>query len=167
MSNPAASNPLIKVTYWLQRFYAKLDMLSPLSILGLRLWVAWVFFNSGLTKISTWDTTLYLFEEEYAVPLLPPDVAAYLGTAAELSLPVLLALGLAGRFGALALFVFNIIAVISYPDLNAAGLRDHQVWGLMLLVPLLHGPGKLSVDFLLCQSRWGNWLCGKKQPNVE
>lgn len=131
--------------------YQKLDMLSPLSILGLRLWVAWVFFKSGLTKINSWDSTLYLFEYEYAVPLLSPEIAAYMGTAAELSLPILLALGLAGRFGAIALFIFNITAVLSYPDLNAAGIRDHQVWGLMLLVPVMFGPGKLSIDYFLCK----------------
>jgi putative oxidoreductase len=129
--------------------YKKLDYLAPVSILALRLWVAWVFFKSGMLKMNSWDSTMYLFEYEYDVPFLPPEIAAYLGTTAELTLPVLLALGLAGRFGALALFVFNIIAVISYPDLNAAGLRDHQVWGLMLLVPMLHGPGKLSIDYLL------------------
>ncbi|NOX91867.1 MAG: DoxX family protein [Gammaproteobacteria bacterium] len=148
---------LNKVTGWVIPVYEKLDWLSPLSILAIRLWVAWVFFKSGLTKINSWDSTLYLFEYEYAVPLLSPEMAAYLGTAAELSLPVLLALGLAGRFGAIALFIFNIIAVLSYPDLNAAGIRDHQVWGIMLLVPLLHGPGKLSIDYLLCKK-----LCPKK-----
>lgn len=140
-----------KVTGWALPIYAKLDWLSPVSILGIRLWVAWVFFKSGLTKIQSWDSTLYLFEYEYSVPLLPPEIAAYLGTAAELSLPVLLAFGLAGRFGAFALFVFNITAVLSYPDLNAVGLRDHQLWGVMLLVPLLCGPGKLSIDYWLCK----------------
>lgn len=129
--------------------YKKLDYLAPVSILALRLWVAWVFFRSGMLKFNSWDSTMYLFENEYDVPFLSPEIAAYLGTTAELTLPVLLAFGLAGRFGALALFLFNIMAVISYPDLNAAGLRDHQVWGLMLLVPMLHGPGKLSIDYLL------------------
>ena len=133
--------------------YKKLDYLAPVSILALRLWVAWVFFKSGMLKMGSWDSTLYLFEYEYAVPFLSPEIAAYLGTAAELSLPVLLALGLAGRFGALGLFLFNIMAVISYPDLNPAGVRDHQVWGLMLLVPLLHGPGKLSIDYLITK-KW-------------
>lgn len=147
-----ADNALVnKVTGWVLPIYAKLDWLSPVSILGIRLWVAWVFFKSGLTKIKSWDSTLYLFEYEYSVPLLPPELAAYVGTAAELSLPVLLAFGLAGRFGAIALFVFNITAALSYPDLNAIGLRDHQLWGVMLLVPLLHGPGKLSIDYLLCK----------------
>ena len=152
-----ADNTLVnKLTGLVLPVYAKLDWLSPVSILGIRLWVAWVFFKSGLTKMSSWDSTMYLFEYEYAVPVLSPEIAAYMGTAAELTLPVLLAFGLAGRFGAIALFVFNIVAVLSYPDLNAAGIRDHQVWGLMLLVAVLHGPGKLSLDYLLCKK-----LCPK------
>ena len=113
------------------------------------IFVANVFFKSGLLKINSWDSTMYLFENEYDVPLLPAEFAAMLGTAVELIFPVLLALGLAGRFGAFVLFMFNIVAVISYPDLNAAGIRDHQVWGIMLLVPLLYGPGKLSIDHLI------------------
>lgn len=130
-----------------------LDFLSPLADLALRLWVANVFFKSGLTKIQGFDTTIMLFTDEYHVPLLSPLVAAYLGTAAELVLPVLLVLGLGGRFAALALFVFNIVAVISYPDLNEVGIGQHQVWGLMLLVSALHGPGKLSIDHFL-RRRW-------------
>jgi putative oxidoreductase len=150
--NALTDNALVnKITGWVIPVYTKLDWLSPLSILAIRLWVAWVFFKSGLTKINSWDSTMYLFEYEYAVPLLSPEMAAYLGTAVELSLPILLAFGLAGRFGAIALFIFNITAVLSYPDLNAAGIRDHQVWGIMLLVPVLFGPGKLSIDYLLCK----------------
>ncbi|MEZ9827441.1 DoxX family protein, partial [Vibrio cyclitrophicus] len=73
------------------------SLFVPLLLLFCRLWVAWVFFNSGLTKIATWDSTLYLFELEYQVPLLPWELAAYMGTAAELILPVFLALGLLTR----------------------------------------------------------------------
>ena len=142
---------MAKTTGFIKPIYSKLDFLSPVSILALRLWVAWVFFKSGLLKLDSWDSTLYLFEYEYSVPLLSPEIAAYLGTVAELTLPVLLAFGLVGRFGAIALFVFNIMAVLSYPDLNPAGVRDHQVWGLMLLVPMLMGPGKLSIDHLLAK----------------
>jgi putative oxidoreductase len=131
----------------LRKATAMLERLSPAGDLLLRLWVAYAFWVSGLTKIQSWDSTLYLFQEEYAVPLLPPELAAYLGTAAELGLPVLLALGLLGRFAAGALFLFNIVAVISYPDLGAAGLEQHKTWGLMLLVSLLHGPGKGSADY--------------------
>jgi len=123
-----------------------LDRLTPIGDLLLRLWVAHAFWVSGLTKIQSWDSTLYLFQEEYSVPLLPPEIAASLGTAVELAFPVLLAFGLLGRFAAGVLFLFNIVAVISYPDLNAAGLEQHKVWGIMLLVCLLHGPGKLSLD---------------------
>jgi putative oxidoreductase len=141
-----------KLTTLAKPVYDKLDWLAPLSQLAIRLWVATVFFKSGLTKIKTWDSTLFLFEYEYAVPFLSPELAAYIATATELLFPVLLILGLGGRFAALVLFVFNIMAVISYPDLNPVGIRDHQVWGIMLLVPLLQGPGKLSIDYWLC--RW-------------
>jgi len=130
-----------------------LEFLCPFADLAIRLWVANVFFKSGLTKISSMDSTIMLFTHEYQVPVLSPEIAAYLGTFTELAFPVLLAVGLGGRFAALMLFVFNIVAVISYPALEAAGVEQHQVWGLMLLVTLLHGPGKLSVDHFLRQ-RW-------------
>ncbi|HXV09073.1 MAG TPA: DoxX family protein [Burkholderiales bacterium] len=123
--------------------------LAPVLDLAIRLWVGTAFFQSGLAKIQSWDTTLALFENEYSVPLLPPVLAAYLGTATELIVPVLLIVGLGGRFAAAVLFVFNIVAVISYGDLSEAGLMQHQIWGLLLLVTLLHGPGKLSVDHLI------------------
>jgi putative oxidoreductase len=126
-----------------------LDRLSPAIDLVVRLFVATVFFKSGLTKIANWASTLSLFENEYAVPLLPPEVAAALGTTVELAFPVLLVLGLGSRVSAFVLFVFNIVAVISYPDLGDVGLRDHQTWGLLLLVTLLHGPGVLSLDHLI------------------
>ncbi len=130
---------------------AGLNALAPLFDLALRLYVAWVFFRSGLVKIQSWDTTLYLFENEYEVPFLPPELAAYLGTAAELTLPVFLALGLGTRLFALALFAFNAVAVISYPELSPAGLKDHFLWGALLLVTLFHGPGRLSLDAWLCR----------------
>ena len=129
-----------------------LEFITPVLDLGIRLWVANVFLKSGLTKIQSWDTTLALFEHEYHVPLLSPQLAALLGTATELTFPMLLALGLAGRFSAFVLFAFNIVAVISYPDLNEIGLKDHVYWGIFLLVTLLHGSGKLSLDPLLCPS---------------
>lgn len=132
------------------------DIANPLQApvgLLVRLWVASVFFKSGLVKIQSWDATLALFEYEYSVPLLPPDLAALLGTAAELGLPVLLALGLASRYTALALFVFNIVAVLSYPALGPAGIEQHQVWGLLLLVTLAFGPGRWSLDAVLTHWR--------------
>lgn len=128
---------------------ARLTSASALVDLLFRLWVADVFFKSGLTKIGNWQATLFLFENEYDVPLLPSELAAYAGTAIELIAPVLLALGLLTRPTALALFAFNIVAVLSYPGLSEGGLRDHIYWGLMLLVPLFHGPGKLALDTLI------------------
>lgn len=130
-----------------------LESLTPLLQLGVRLWVANVFWKSGLTKIQTWESTLALFTYEYHVPFLAPSVAAVMGTTVELCFPVLLALGLAGRLSAGVLFVFNIIAVISYPDLNEVGLKDHQYWGILLLIPLLYGPGRISIDHFL-RKRW-------------
>jgi putative oxidoreductase len=129
-----------------------LDFAAPLFDLTLRLYVAWVFFRSGLLKIQSWDATLYLFENEYSVPLLSPASAAWLGTATELTLPVFLALGLGTRLAALALFAFNAMAVISYPELSPAGLKDHLLWGAMMLVAVFHGPGRLSADAWIC--RW-------------
>lgn len=137
-----------------------LNWLSPVADLALRFYVANVFWKSGLTKFQSWDTTLQLFTDEYHVPLLSPAVAAYLGTFTELFFPVLLVLGLAGRFAAGWLFVFNIIAVISFPDLKAAGLEQHKVWGLMLLVLTLHGPGRLSLDSWLSNLLYTRWTRG-------
>ena len=126
-----------------------LDFLSPLLDLAIRVWVANVFWKSGMTKIASWDSTVALFTYEYHVPLLSPEIAAFLGTGVELTMPVLLVLGLGARFSAAVLFVLNVVAVISYPDLNEIGLKDHYYWGLLLLITLLHGPGKLSVDHWL------------------
>ena len=122
----------------------------------LDLWIRWdvasAFFRSGLTKTESWDKTVFLFQAEYHVPLLPPEVAAALGTFGELFFPPLLLLGLAGRFSALSLSVVNIVAVVSYWHVlgkNEAALASHYYWGLLLLVTLLHGPGKLSCDELI------------------
>lgn len=129
-----------------------IDYLQPVLDLGLRLWVAKVFFASGLTKIKSWETTLWLFEEEYMVPVLSPQIAAVMATAAELFLPVLLVLGLAARFGAAGLFILNAVAVLSYAEsLGAVGIKDHVLWGTMLLVTFIHGPGKLALDHLIVQ----------------
>ena len=129
-----------------------IDSIQPVFGLALRLYVARVFFLSGLTKLNDWTITVALFENEYHVPLLSPALAAALGTAAELALPALLVAGLGTRLAAAALFIFNIVAVISYPDLSDAGLKDHVLWGALLLVTMVYGPGKIALD---------NWI-GKR-----
>jgi putative oxidoreductase len=128
-----------------------LDYFRPVADLLVRLWVANVFWKSGLTKIQSMGTTIQLFKYEYEVPLLPPEIAAYLATFSEIVFAALLAIGLAGRFSAAALFAVNIVAVISYPALQAPGLEQHQVWGLLLLVSIAYGPGKLSLDHLIAR----------------
>jgi putative oxidoreductase len=150
MTTEYTHNPILRRPAELARRVIRgLDFVAPLGDLVIRLWVADVFWKSGLTKISSIETTFQLFRYEYSVPLLPPEVAAVLSMFTELTFSVLLALGLAGRLSAAALFFVNIVAVISYPALEAAGLAQHQLWGLLLLVPLLHGPGRLSVDHLI------------------
>ena len=131
-----------------------LEWISPLFLLGLRVYVANVFFKSGLTKIQDFSSTVALFENEYKVPIISPTLAALSGTAAELILPALLVAGLASRPTALALFVFNIVAVVSYPDISESGIKDHVLWGTMILVVVFFGAGRLSIDHWL-KSRIG------------
>jgi putative oxidoreductase len=131
---------------------------APLADLAVRLYVAQVFFSSGLTKIHDWDTTIALFTDEYRVPLLPPQLAAVMGASGELFFPVLLVLGLGGRLGAIGLTFVNIMAVVSYwhvlmaPE-QMAGLYNHYQWAIMLALLIAHGPGKISVDFWI-KRRW-------------
>jgi putative oxidoreductase len=127
------------------------DRIQPVFALAVRLYVAKVFFLSGLTKIADWNITVALFENEYQVPFLSPAVAALLGTGAELVLPALLALGLGSRAAALALFAFNIVAVVSYPDLSDAGFKDHLLWGALMLVTFVYGPGRLALDAVIAR----------------
>lgn len=129
-----------------------LGALQSLVLLGARWVVAQAFFLSGLTKLRDWETTLALFQDEYAVPLLPPHVAAVLGTGGELLLPALLMLGLGGRFAAAGLFVLNIVAVLSLSEIAPAAMAQHQLWGALLLGVWLWGPGRVSVDAAL--ARW-------------
>ncbi|MBT5628928.1 MAG: DoxX family protein [Oceanospirillaceae bacterium] len=127
--------------------------LQDVFLLALRLWVAWIFINAGLMKFNNWDSTLFLFEYEYQVPLIPWLLAAYVGTAAEIILPGFVAIGLVTRPMALALFGFNIIAVISYPAIWDTGFYDHQLWALMMLVVVLYGAGRWSTDQILSQKQ--------------
>jgi putative oxidoreductase len=131
-----------------------LNALGNVLDLGIRLYIAKVFFLSGLTKIRDWDTTLTLFREEYHVPVLPPELAAFMGTVGELVLPVFLVIGLGTRFAALGLTFVNIMAVVSYWDflmLMSAepALAQHVYWAVLILVVLLHGPGRISLDAIL------------------
>lgn len=144
-----------------QGFNNKVNFVSPVFDLGIRLYLFDVFFSSGLTKIQSWETTKMLFAYEYNVPLLNPELAAWLGTITELALPVILVIGLFSRPTALALFAFNAVAAMSYPDISPAGVVDHLMWGVMCAVIFFHGAGKLSLDYWL-EKKCSDNQCGKK-----
>ncbi len=141
---------------------AALDVARPLAALVARAYIAQVFFLSGLTKIRDWDTTLLLFTEEYNVPLLSPEVAAVMGTAGELVLPVLLLFGLAGRLAALGLSVVNVMAVLSLGEIAPAALQQHITWGVLLAALALHGVGQWSVDCAWLKPRLERWLAPRE-----
>lgn len=130
---------------------------GSLLSLSLRIYLGWIFFKSGLTKIADWDSTLQLFRDEYQTPLLSPEIAALMGTVGELALPVLLFAGLLSRPAALGLFVVNLMAVISYPALFSfecpAAINDHRYWGILLLALVAFGPGKFSLDAPLARRK--------------
>ena len=137
-----------------ERAAAALAPLEPLLLLALRLYVSWQFLKSGWLKLQDWETTRFLFEEEYKVPLLSPGLAALLGTAGELVFPLLLVIGLLGRLAALGLSAVNVVAVLAYAHVLMsegfeAALGQHHFWGLMLLVLVVSGPGRWSVDALI------------------
>jgi putative oxidoreductase len=123
-----------------------LNSLQPLAALLARLYIAQVFFLSGLTKLRDWEITVALFTDEYKVPLLPPAAAAFMGTAGELVLPVLLVLGLGGRLSALGLFVVNAVAVISLSEIAPAALQQHVFWGSLLAGLAIYGLGPWVLD---------------------
>jgi putative oxidoreductase len=146
----------------LDAYYRRVDRMHSAFAAGydaldlvLRLYLAQVFFRSGLVKIGDFETTRALFADEYRVPLLSPDLAAVLGTAGELVLPALLALGLLTRFAAAGLFVLNAVAVVAYwhvlKDLEPA-LAQHAYWGALLLVPLFAGNGRIALDHPLARA---------------
>jgi putative oxidoreductase len=124
----------------------------PYSIVALvaRFAVASVFWRSGQTKVEGFfdikDNTFFLFREEYKVPLLPLDLAAYMATVAEHVLPVLLLAGFASRLSALGPMVMTlVIQVFVYPE----GWPEHILWFALLLLIVARGPGALSLDHLI------------------
>ena len=133
------------------------DYLPPeIAQLLARIVVGLVFWRSGLTKIDGFglaENTVFLFEEEYKVPLLPPEIAAYLATAAELALPLLLWAGLLSRFAATGLFLMTlVIQLFVYPS----AYMTHGLWAIGLLLIMTFGPGRLSLDYLLGWERADN-----------
>lgn len=147
-------NTTVAIARW-SRLTAQLAVLTPLALLLFRVFVALAFWRAGTVKWDDPSGTAYLFDNEYQVPLLAPALAATLATWTELVLPWFLALGLGTRVVAAVLFVYNIVAVVSYPALWPNGLwagliggdfNDHKAWGLMLLALVALGAGRISLD---------------------
>lgn len=150
MSIAARSAPKIPLLSAYARLETRLrntDWLPGLALLAVRLWLAKFFFFSGLTKIANFTTTIALFADEYKVPILPPDVAAVLSTTAELSLPVLLVLGLFTRFAAVGFFAMTtVIAVFVYPD------APENAYILLLAATLIAlGSGRFGADYWIAK----------------
>ena len=122
----------------------------PLSIiqLAMRIGVGAVFFNAGLLKYNSWEFTILLFRDEYKVPLLDPVTAAQMAMIQELTLPVLLFVGLATRIATVPLL--GMIAVIQTFVFPSAW-TEHLVWASILVFLLTRGPGVFSVDYLIAR----------------
>lgn len=130
----------------------------------LRLAVATVFWNSALTKLANWDTAVALFVDEYKVPLIPPEIMAYITVSIELSTPVLLVLGLLARpVAAVLLGMTAVIEIFVYPQ----AWPTHIQWAAMLLVLLCRGAGKLSIDHVLWQRFGERFSTGTSTPMAK
>lgn len=130
---------------------SRFDLIPPGAIsLALRVFPALVFWQSGRTKVegllTIKDSTWFLFKEEYALPVIPSDLAAILATTAEHVLPVLMILGLFTRLSALGLLAMTaVIQIFVYPD----AWVTHGLWAAALLALIARGPGRLSLDAVL------------------
>jgi putative oxidoreductase len=130
--------------------------LSPLLDLLIRLYMANIFFKSGMLKFKNflnddWGSTVYLFQDVHPLPGIPAELAATFGTAGELILPVLLALGLFGRVGALGLLVMTAVIQFIVPAEYGIMSEMHYLWMMLLGVIVLKGPGKFSLDALIAK----------------
>ncbi|MDX2145446.1 MAG: DoxX family protein [Rhodospirillaceae bacterium] len=126
------------------------SVLVPLFGLGVRVWIGLIFFKSGLQKINDWESTLFLFNEEYKLPVISPNLASVLATTFELAMPVLLVLGLATRLSALPLMVMAAVIQFVLGSANSAYLNvEHYYWMFMLGYLVTFGPGKISMDYAI------------------
>lgn len=149
MNTLATVAPLTRIRTTLDRVAGPQSGLCSIVLLIARAYLFYVFFRSGLTKLHDWDTTLLLFTEEYKVPLLPPALAAVLGTLGELVFPSLMLVGIVPRLAAAGLFFVNLMAAVSYwANLSASAIEFHFVWGVLIAIVATVGPGWLAVHTL-------------------
>ena len=147
MSNSTESMPAqMPILTLIRRVLRWLDEV-PYTLLAipLRFAVATVFWNSAMTHLANWQTTLYLFETDYRLPFLAPHPAAYIAVTIEVVTPILLVAGLFTRFASLVLLgMVAVIEIFVYPQ----AWPTHIQWTAMLLVLLFRGSGTLSLDWL-------------------
>lgn len=118
---------------------------QDILLLFIRLWIANIFLRSGLLKIMSWEATISLFQDEYALPIIPPNIAAIMGTMAEIGAGAFILIGLITPFAAIILLgVTLVIELLVYP-----GTNDHYHWMMLLAVLMLFGGGKISADNFL------------------
>lgn len=158
MTDHAIAAP--RVPAWRQRIEALRATLGrfPLALLQLlfRFSIAAVFWNSGMTKLASWQTTIVLFRDEYRVPVLPPELAATLAASVELTCPVLLVLGLGARLATLPMLGMTfVIETFVYPQ----DWIEHLGWASFLLFILTRGPGLLSLDHVIARRFLGDGKC--------
>lgn len=149
----------------LQTIKRGLEKFTPLVDLSARLIMAYAFWRSGKLKLDSyfdnnWDATVALFRDVHPVPFLPAEIAAVLGTAGEVGLSLLLAIGLFSRFAAAGL-IFMTLVIIStgIVPFTLLAQAQHIMWITLLGFTLTRGPGPLSLDALLCRKM----QCGDKQ----
>lgn len=140
---------MTSATGLLRQINGLLDRVTwDIPALALRVFPAAIFFASGRTKVEGWqiaDSTWFLFEHEYALPLIPSPFAAVAATVAEHVLPILLILGIATRLSALGLLGMTaVIQIFVYPE----AWQTHGLWAACLLAVAARGPGRISVDHL-------------------
>jgi putative oxidoreductase len=149
---PVAARPGSVLVGIVQRRIAALDRIPGWFIaLAARIFPAAVFWQSGETKVAGWHikpSAISLFENEYRLPLIDPTIAAYVSAFSEHFFPILLVIGLATRFSALALLCMTaVIEIFIYPS----AWPTHGVWATCFLVVIARGPGSLSLDHLIAR----------------
>jgi putative oxidoreductase len=125
---------------------------APVVDLLIRVALFRVFFWSGLVKIHDWSGTVQLFQYEYRVPVLPPDLAAILAAACELGASSLLLVGLMSRVAAVPLLLMSMVIQFVLGAVDPAyNDLEHYLWMVLLLSIIVRGPGSLSIDGWLRQ----------------
>lgn len=174
--NARAEKPIatVRSPTWLLpdllRQFIALCTRTPHSLIALlaRFSIAAVFWHSGQTKIqgfavdivsgnftlgwpSLSDTAVFLFKEEYRLPLVDPEIAAVMAAFAEHLFPLLILLGLGTRLSALALLGMTLtIQLFVYPGAYAT----HGTWAAVLLFLIAYGPGRISLDHAIARRYW-------------